>query len=43
MDYMYGEGQYYELVSGPPVPESPPVMLLTPIEELSPRDEVASI
>jgi hypothetical protein len=43
MDYMYGDGQYYELVSGPPVAERPPVMLLTPIDELPPRDEVASI
>lgn len=40
---MYGEGQYYELVSGPPVADSPPVMLLTPIDELPPVEDVASI
>ena len=40
---MYGEGQYYELVSGPPAAESPAVTLLPPNDELPPVDDVASI
>ena len=40
---MLGEGQYYELVSGAPVPDSLAVALIPPIDELPPIDDVPSI
>ena len=44
MDYINGEGQYYELVRRPPpIAEKGPVILFPPTDDTPPSEESASI